>query len=195
MQEGDTGRIGGHNKDAHYNYAREDLMGRVFVDFETFMKHVLHVPDHWRTRWGPAIEAIGADPGFQKHHKEYCRRCDNSASLEQTFSGPLMETVNAILDVLSRSDFHDMSSEIPRYHRFDDPKELQGGVINRAVLSPDLVALHKGCDSEKETLHWVDPLYVLEVRPFDSVIRDGTDAPKLVTDGKYTTDLSASGYG
>ena len=159
-------------------------MDRVLVDFEVFMKHVLHVPGDWRTQWGPAIEMTRADPRFQKHHKEYCRRCDSSVLLEQTFSKPLMETVNAILDILSRSDFDGIPSRAPRYYRVDDPKELQGGVTSRASLSPDLVALHKICDpTEKETLHWADPLYVVNVKPFDSATHDRTNMLRSVVGG------------
>jgi len=32
-------------------YTRGDLCCRVFVDYEVFMKHVLHVPNDWETKW------------------------------------------------------------------------------------------------------------------------------------------------
>ena len=65
--------------------------------------------------------------GVQKntHNEKYCKR---SASLEQSFLKPLVETANP---VLSRSNFDDTPPppRILRYHA-NDPEEPQGGVID-----------------------------------------------------------------
>ena len=99
-QEGDTDRVDKYDREDYEDYIREDLSCRVFVDFEVFMKRVLHVPDDWETRWGPAIDAVKASTRFNKHHKDYCELCEESGTLEKNFYPALMETANAVLDVV-----------------------------------------------------------------------------------------------
>jgi len=184
-QEGDTDRVEKFNREDYDDYIREDLRSRVFVDFEVFMKYVLHVPDDWKTAWGPAIEAIKADPDFKGHHEEYCKQCNKYGSQEESFYAPLVNTANAVLDVLSRSTFDGISPKIPQYYHVNDPKKLRGGVFNKFNLSPDLVLLHDECQpSEKEDLHWANPLHILEVKPYDNALCDGTRLPRLVIDGQ-----------
>ena len=173
------------------NCVREDLTGRVFVDFEVFIKHVLHVPDDWRTLWGPAIDAVKVDSAFNKHHKEYCERCDRFDSQKHTFHGPLMDTANAVLKVLSQPTFNNVSSKVPQYYRVDGPMELLGRATNRFSLSPDLVALHKDCrTSEEEYVDWANLLHVLEVKPYGGGLFDGKNMPRLAIDGKHSMSYS-----
>ena len=187
-QEGDTDRVERYKRDDYDDYIREDLHSRVFVDFEVFMKRVLHVPDDWRTQWGPAIEAVKADLDFKNHLKEYCEHCNNSGVQEVSFYKPLVDIANAVLAVLSRSKFNSISSGIPQYYCVNNPKKLRGGVINRVNLSPDLVVLHGDCKpSGEENLHWANPLHILEVKPFDSALCDGENMPRLVVDGERAT--------
>ena len=187
-QDGDTGRVDGYCRGDYDNYVREDLKSRVFVDFEVFMKYVLHAPHDWDTRWKSAIEAIEADPDFKTHHGEYCKRCE-SETQEKQFYKPLMETANAALHVLSH--FPNLSPGIPKRYHVNDPMKVQGGVMNKTGLSPDLVVLHKDCTpSEGGNIHWANPLHVLEVKPFDSAICDGANMPRLVVDGKHATRCS-----
>ena len=126
-QEGDTDRVEKYDRGDYDDYIREDLKSRVFVDFEVFMKHVLHVPDDWKTLWEPAIEAVKEDPSFNEHHTKYCHQCDKSGSREASFYEPLMDTANAVLKVLSRSTFDGISPGIPQHYRVNDPKKLRGG--------------------------------------------------------------------
>ena len=138
------------------------------------MKSVLHAPDDWRTRWGPAIEAVKAYQEFAKHHKEYCERCENEAPLEGSFYKPLMDTTNAVIDALSQSTFNGFSPGIPQYTRVNEPN-----------LSPDLVTLHKDCPSKTKRPRWAKPVwYTLEVEPFDNSACDGRYMPRLVVDGE-----------
>ena len=148
------------------------------------MKSVLHVPDNWRSTWGPAIEAVKEDPDFNNHHDKYCGKCNDSEALEDSFYSPLMETANAALGVLSRLTFGDISTGVPQYYHVNDPKKLRGGVINKSNLSPDIVVLHKDCRPSIENLHWANPLHILEVKPYDNAICDGLDVPRLVVGGK-----------
>ena len=193
-QEGDTDRVDKYCRSDYEAYISEDLKGRVFVDFEVFMKHVLRVPDKWRDLWGPTIEAVKADPEFDKHHKEYCGHCNTSGSREVVFYKPLVKTANAVLDVLSESGFTDMSSGIPQCYRVNDPKKLQGGVMNKANLSPDVIVLDNGCKPSKgDHLHWANALYILEVKPYDNAVYDGRGIRRLVTNGELGWVPPASG--
>jgi hypothetical protein len=184
-QEGDTDRVDKYDREDYDDYVREDLGCRVFVDFEVFMKSVLHVPDDWRIRWGPAIEAVKADVEFAQHHKEYCECCENGALDEELFYKPLTETANAVGTALANFTFEGISPGIPQKYHVNDPTRLRGGVINKAGLSPDLVALHKDCPTpEKERPHWANPLHILEVKPYDNSICDGKNMPRLLVDGE-----------
>jgi len=188
-QEGDIDRVDQYDRADYEAYIREDLSCRVFVDYEVFMKRVLHVPDDWKTRWGPAIEAVKADVEFHEHHKNYCKLCGESGTLEKKFYPVLMETANAILGVVSRSNFKDIPSERRQYYYVSDPQHLKGGVMNKMSLSPDVVLLHKNRVPPQrginKTLHWANPLHVLEVKPYDNALCDGKNIPRLVVDGKH----------
>ena len=194
-QEGDTDRVERYNCSDYEPYITEDLKGRVFVDFEVFIKHVLRVPDKWRDLWGPTIEAVKADPEFDKHHKEYCGHCNKSGSREVLFYQPLVDTANAVLEVLSRSGFADISSGVPQRYRVNDPKKLRGGVMNKANLSPDVIVLDSDCQpSQGGRLHWANALYILEVKPYDNAVYNGRDIRRLVTNGELGWVPPASGH-
>jgi len=150
------------------------------------MKHVLHVPDDWKALWGSAIDAAKADLEFNKHHKEYCERYDRCSSQKRIYHGPLVNTVDAVLGILSRSTFGYIPNA-PRYYRVNDPMELLGGVINKFNLSPDLVTPHKEFQPlREEDLRLVNPLHVLEVKPWGGVLCYGTNMPRLVVKGKHS---------
>ena len=190
-QEGDTDRVDGYDCHDYEDYIREDLSCRVFVDFGVFMKYVLHVPDDWQTRWKPAIDAVKANKRFDKYHKTYCKLCERNGTLEKDFYQPLMETANAILSVVtSKTSFNGIPSKKRQYYHINNPNHVKGGVMNKKGLSPDLVLLHKdrplpGADT---SLHWANPLHVLEVKPYDSAICDGRNMPRLVVDGERVMD-------
>ena len=71
-QEGNTDRVYRYDRADHEDYIREDLSCQVFVDYEVFTEHVLHVPDDWQLRWGLVIETIKTNADFEKYHKNYC---------------------------------------------------------------------------------------------------------------------------
>jgi len=182
--EGDTDRVEKYKRADYDTYIHEDLRSRVFVDFEVFMKRVLHVPEEWRTDWGPAIKAVKENKEFKKHHKKYCGHCENRHSLESALYEPLMDLANTVLKVLSKPGFEGISRETTHRYRVNDPKKLRGGIFNNSDLSPDLIALHNGCD-EEDSLHWANPLHILEVKPHNNALCDGKDMPRLVVDGEH----------
>ena len=195
-QEDDADKDVRFKREDYDDYIREDFESRVFVDFEVFMKTVLHVPDNWKDAWGPAIAEVKTDTRFTKCHREYCEKCDQPGLHEKSFYEPFVDTANAVLTVLSESQFAvpDIASEsesggiavtTPQYYRVNDPKKLLGGVINKNNLSPDLVVLHDDCRPPKERKHhWANPLHVLEVKPYDSAICDGENITRLISNGK-----------
>ena len=184
-QEGDTDRVEGYNRDDYEEYIREDLKSRVFVDYEVFMKSVLHVPEDWETLWKSVMEKIEANPRFQKHHTEYFNCCDGSATREELFYRPLAKMANTALDIWS--EFGGSDSGVPQTYHVNSPRKLQGGIFNKANLSPDLVVLHKDCSTESNSLHWANALHVLEVKPYGNAICDGRDLPRLMVDGERAT--------
>ena len=183
-QEGNTERIDRYDRAEYEDYIREDLSCRVFVDYEVFMKRVLHVPDDWKTQWSRAIKAIKADAEFKEYHGEYCKLCEENGGHERNFYPALVGTANAILGVLARSRFRGIPLEKRQYYYVSDPVHLNGGVMS---LSPDLVLLHENRavpDETNKTLHWANPLQVLEVKPYDNALCDGRYMPRLVVGGK-----------
>jgi len=154
-------------------HVRKYLRRRVFVDYEVFMKYVLHVPEDWETKWRPALDAVKADANFKKYYENYCGLCGGNGALEQKNSyPPLVETANAVLDVVSRSNFNNILSETRRCYR------VGGGVMDIDENHP-----RPGPDADK-SLHRANPLHVLEVKPYDNVICDGKNMPRLVVNGK-----------
>lgn len=182
--EGDTNRVKKPNRVDYDNYISEHLKSRVFVDFEVLIKHILQVPDDWRTRWGPAIEAVKMDLEFQKHHEEYLEQCDKASAHEKSLYGPLTNTANAVLDVLSRSTFDGISPKTPQCYRINDQKRLRGGVFSKSSISPDIVLLHKDLQPSEGDLHWVNPLHILEV---SRVLCNGRNMPRLAINGECAT--------
>ncbi|KAF9789790.1 hypothetical protein BJ322DRAFT_1105650 [Thelephora terrestris] len=189
-QEGNTDRVEGYKRNDYDNYISEDLKKRVFVDFEIFLQSALHVPRDWRTLWGPAIEAVKVNEEFRKGKKEYCKQCEDGGPTEKPFYKPLMDTANAVLDVVSASKFDGISGT-PQYYHVNDRGKLQGGVINNSDLSPDLVVLHKGCQATEDSqttgelrppkeIHWANALHVLEVKSRNTAICDGDHIPRLI---------------
>ena len=185
-QEGDTDRDEKYAREDYDNYIREDLNSRVFVDFEVFLKSVLHAPNDWKTQWNPAIEKVKTNENFKAHHKKYCQQCEEVGALETMFYRPLADTANAVLDVVSWPEFKDISdSGNPQYYQVYNKKSLRGGVMSKKNLSPDLVVLHKDLKPVPgKNLRWANALHVLEVKPSDAAICDGMNMPRLIVDGK-----------
>jgi len=172
------------------DYIHEDVSCRVFVDFEVFMKHVLHVPDDWKTRWRPAIDAIKADATFSEHHEKYCGLCEEKGMLEENFYPRLMEMTDAALNVIFRADFEGIPSEGHQYHPINHPNHAKGGIMNEKGFFPDLILAQEGrCRPDaRGSLHLANPLRVLGTKSCDNALCDGMNVPRLVVDGKRARD-------
>jgi len=154
------------------------------------MKHVLHVPDDWKTRWGPAIDAIKADATFSEHHEKYCGLCEEKGTTEEKFYPRLVEVINAALDMIFRTSFEGIPSERRQYHHIDNPSHVKGGVMNKRGLSPDLVLTQEGrCRPDtRGSPHRANPLQVLGAKSCDNALCDGKNIPRLVVGGKRARD-------
>jgi len=185
-QEGNTDRVDGYDCGDYEEYVREDLSCRVFVDYEVFMKYVLHVPTGWKTEWATAINAVNANANFKNHYEAYCGLCKANGTVEKDLYQPLVETANAVLGVVSRHRFGNTGTGKSQYYHVNDPNRINGGVMNKKGLCPDLVLLHNNRPRPKEgeSLHWANPLHILEVKSNNNAICDGRNMPKLVVDGK-----------
>lgn len=186
--EGDTDRVDKYDCGDYEDYIREDLYSRVFVDFEVFLKRVLHVPDDWATRWRLAIDMVKANTDFKTYHEDYCRLSEKSGTLEKDFYPVFTKMANTILGVVTRDNFEGIPSERRQYYHTNHPYRLKGGVMDKKSLSPDLVLLHEKrpppSAKVKKTFHWANPLHVLEVKPYDNALCDGRNMPRLVVDGQ-----------
>jgi len=149
------------------------------------MKSVLHVPEDWDTQWDSVVEAVKANTKFQRYHTEYFECCDGSTTREELFYKPLEKMANAVLDVWSELGGTD--SGIPQTYHVNSTRKLQGGIFNKANLSPDLVVLHKDYKTKPNNFHWANALHVLEVKPYGNAICDGGEMPRLIIDGEQTT--------
>ena len=146
------------------------------------MMSVLHVPFGWKKQWNHIINKVKANSAFQKHNEEYLRQCEQRGSLEVPFYIPLANSLNAILDTASLSLSKGPGS--PQRWFVNHPKKLSGGVLNKTSLSPDLVVRHDELNSKTAEFHWANILHVLEVKPYDSALCDGTNLPRLLVNCK-----------
>ena len=154
------------------DYILQDLNSRVFIDFELFIKTTLHVPDDWRTRWGPAIDAIKADAKFNEYHEKYCGLCEEGGTPED-FNTYFMETANAAVGVLSRSDFKDIPLEERQRYRDSGSTQRFPGII---FLNADR---RDPCPGENK-----NPLHTVHVSPHGNVLCDGRNVSRYSIDGK-----------
>ena len=164
---------------------------RVFVDIDVFMENVLHVPNDWRKKWGGEITKIKHDSTFVAALMSYTDQCNTSGALERDFYQPLVKTTNAILDFSQLSSQGCIKPRTPQRYVVNDPKKISCGVMND--LSPDIVAVHQDFlphmgDEEgpgkKPSMTWAHPLQMLEVKPWDNALVDGSCMPRLGVNGE-----------
>jgi hypothetical protein len=196
-QESASDRDEKYDRNDYRQYLVEDFeCHRVFVDIEVFMKHILHVPDDWETKWRPTIERIKVNGSFSALHMEYCAERDIHSVREKSFYRPLMDMGNAILDIASESPPEESARpKIRQRCLANDPNKLFGGIMNEANPTPDPDAVHNDSllhllSEERRTgslggssLTWAQPL---QVKTFDSVLIDGSFIPRLKVNGTLT---------
>ena len=165
---------------------------RVFVDIDVFMKHVLRVPEGWRELWGETIGQIKRNKNFAKARVDYTGLCDTRGVEEQKFYKPLVGMTNAILGICTLSDA--VAPRTPQRYLRNDPRNVLCGKMKD--LRPDIVAVHRTSlshiypdERQEKQLHfsnltWAQPLQVLEVKPWDNALVDGSCMPRLKVNGE-----------
>ena len=172
---------------------------RVFVGVEDFMKNVLHVPDDWKTRWGPTIEQVKANKLFQLHHGSYSNRCDISSSEEEPFYELLIGMLNVILHVTRKSPLGSIKPKTPQCHTTNDSKGVLYRALKEGNLSQDIGVVHKHLPHHpkqnrlykrrlfpsKSNQTRAQPVQVLEVKRFHGGLIDGSCIPRLRGNGGH----------
>jgi len=203
--EHDTDKAQKHDSAKYEQYIAQDFeRHRVFVDIDVFMKNVLHVPKNWKKLWGPTINRIKRNKKFSTPHWEYARKCGAHRTLEEEFYKPLVQMGNAVLDLSESLANKSVKARTPQRYLRNDPRKMSDGVMKG--LSPDVVTVHRdflhnigpGEMTEqrltKSNLSWAQPLQVLEVKPWDNALVDGSHMPRLKVEGEPTI-ASLSGDG
>ena len=85
-QEFDTERVERYESDGY----KQIIVGefnhhQVFVDVDDFMKHVLHVPNDWKTQWEGVIKEVKLDQLF---HLSYLRHSNECETHGTTYTNP-----------------------------------------------------------------------------------------------------------
>lgn len=162
---------------------------RVFVDIEVFMKRVLHVPDNWRQLWGDTIRGIKLDTAFSAAQWEYTHPAPRT-----TPHKPLVDMGNTILRI-SRTSSDNLASSQTRQ---GPPRKGQSGVPGgtKNAVTPHTNDSHPQVGSEERdkrrlggsNLPWAKPLLTLRIEPLDDALVDGSRMPRLMANGKHTTN-------
>ena len=171
---------------------------RVFVDIDIFMKRVLRVPENWKELWGQTIGQIKCSKAFSIPYCDYSHHCGTPGTHERRFYQPLVDMTNAILDFSTNLSSDDsVKPKTPQRYLRNDPQRVLHGIMND--LSPDIVAVHEDFlphihprerdegRLEESRLTWAQPLQVLEVKPWDNALVDGSCMPRLKANGERTT--------
>ena len=192
--QSDTDRPRKFDSAKYEQYIVEDFeRHRVFIDIDDFMKHVLHIPESWKTTWARTIRLIKRKPEFSTAIWDLTRRSGKRGTKEEKFYKPLVNLTNTIV---SFSDLPPDDSVEPRtrvrYLR-NDPKKILPGLMKELV--PDIVAVQddfisrlSSKEQSEQHLHttnltWAQPLHTLEVKPFDCALVDGSCMPRLKMNG------------
>lgn len=172
--------------------AQDFARNRVFVDIDVFMTHVLHVPADWEVSWARTIRRIKRDPAFHTAHWSFTRECGTQGVPEWRLYKPLVDMTNIIVGL--SSDVLPAKSGTRVHYLRNDPHGILHGLMND--LKPDIVAVHDDFfprlrSEEREQsritktkLTWAQPLQLLEVKPFDCALVDGSCMPRLKMNGK-----------
>ena len=161
---------------------------RVFVDIDVFMERVLRVPKDWKNDWKRIIDKIKMSKDFLDPHLAYTRLCDTTGGQEEAFYKPLVDMTNAILTIWERLSGDTENVTHQRYLR-NDPHNVRCGMMND--LSPDIIAVHGDSLTriqerklQGSNMTWAQPLQVLEVKPSDNALVDGSCMPRLKVNGE-----------
>lgn len=181
-------------------YIKQDFRHhRVFVGMDVFMECVLNVPGNWKGEWAGTIRKVKNDRTFRAAYEGYCDKLNSQSFEEAELYEPLVSIANAIFNVAKSSSEESAIPATDLRYLVNDPKRVVDGVMTD--LSPDIVAVDKGFlrhmhpeerrtrKVSKTSLTWAQPLRVLEVKPWNGALVDGTFMPRLLVNGEVQHPL------
>lgn len=187
-----------YDVDKYEQYIVQDFeRHRVFVDIDVFMEYVLHVPKNWKKLWGRTIRSIKRNSVFSTAHWDYTRQCGTQGVNEVQFYQPLVDMGNAILEFSNLGPSDSVKPQTPQRYLRNDPRKVLCGLMNN--LKPDIIAVHEDflphirskenedARLKESNVTWAQPLQVLEVKPWDNALVDGSCMPRLKVKGKLAT--------
>ncbi|KAK0490361.1 hypothetical protein IW261DRAFT_8410 [Armillaria novae-zelandiae] len=128
-----------HKIDEADAYLKDDLRHRIFIEFETFLVKILHLPDNWRVSLESDIVAVQNDAEYRTLFKGYldvCNEVGTGIEKERELYRPHTDLCNRVIDVLHGQPTSEVGEE--DVIRFDpiDPYVVRGSVVK-----PDIVGV------------------------------------------------------
>ncbi|KAK0490368.1 hypothetical protein IW261DRAFT_8982 [Armillaria novae-zelandiae] len=197
-----------HKIDEADAYLKDDLRRQTFIEFETFLVNILHLPANWRVSLESEIAAVQRDEKFRTSLGAYRRLCDmvrTGIGKETELYRAHADLYNHAIDVLQgRSTLKVRGCHLNRFERID-ACVVRGSM---AKVKPDIVGVlcilfstfdgieahncvETICDKSKETKNrrkhanyipgWPQVLEVKEMKGADDTFDEGYDAIRLKT--------------
>ncbi|KAG7446129.1 uncharacterized protein BT62DRAFT_1076518 [Guyanagaster necrorhizus] len=195
-----------HNVTEMDAYLREDLRRRIFIEFETFLVKILHLPDDWRVSFKSVIDAVQDDPDFKGllwGYLNLCNKVGTGYEKERRLYCPHADLCNRVIDVAQMQSGTEVSNDDNIEFFRMDPYSVRGS--NDAVR-PDIVGMLRtifklpDCQEARDRIKkfgrdkrcpsrfvpgWPHVIEVKEMKATDDTIDEGVGAIRLLTkDGK-----------
>ncbi|SJL01227.1 uncharacterized protein ARMOST_04545 [Armillaria ostoyae] len=130
-----------HKIDEADAYLKDDLRHRIFIEFETFLVNILHLPTDWRVSLKSDISTVQKDKGFRNLFLAYLRLCDvvgTGLEKERELYRPHADLCNHVIDVLQgRPTSTVPEGDLIRFDRID-PYVVRGST---EMVKPDIVGM------------------------------------------------------
>ncbi|KAK0209362.1 hypothetical protein IW262DRAFT_1529108 [Armillaria fumosa] len=214
-QDGQNHNI--HKADA---YLKDDLWHWIFIEFETFLVKVLHLPDNWHDSLESDITAIQKDEEYGTYFQAYLQLCDvvgTGIEKERELYHPHAKLCNRVIDVLHGQCTAEVGEEdliqifpINPYVVWGSMAMIKPGIVNVLHIlfsTPEGIKAHKFIETisdkskkSKSTRDhanripgWPQVLEVKEMKGTDNTIDEASDAIRLMTKDKVNViDLESA---
>ncbi|KAK0479935.1 hypothetical protein EDD18DRAFT_1206378 [Armillaria luteobubalina] len=119
-----------HKMDEADAYLKDDLWHRIFIEFDTFLVKILHLPADWRVSLKSDIAAVQVDEKYRSYFRDYLDLCNNVGTgidRERKLYRPHADLCNRVIDVLHAQPTSSYANtawyssryhQRPVYHRF-----------------------------------------------------------------------------
>ncbi|KAK0498099.1 hypothetical protein EDD18DRAFT_77615 [Armillaria luteobubalina] len=130
-----------HKIDEDDAYLKDDLRHRIFVEFDTFLVNILHLPDDWRNSLESDITAVQNDEEYRTFFQAYLQLCDKVGTgieKERELYRPHADLCNHVIDVSHRQPTSKVGEEDLIQFFPIDPFVVRGSVVK-----PDMVGIRR----------------------------------------------------